>query len=249
MSTVKHSILDGSPADTFPASGPVRPPGRTTVGACISRPRPSGTGLPVGVAVTPDTDFATVAAVLSASRRGIVPVVSADGTVTGVVAASDLLAAYAQQDPQRDLRARDLMTTPAITVTEETGVAAAVTLLSRNSLHHLPVVDGGGRLIGLLSAHDLLDALRRDDEAIRAEALALALTPGTGLVPGSLHIRCERGRVSVTGRTRTRGDAAALCLRIARIDGLTALTGRLSWDFDDGDFGDGDFDDPGPPPR
>ncbi|MDH6706679.1 hypothetical protein P3T27_003406 [Kitasatospora sp. MAA19] len=76
---MKHSILDGVPADTFPASDSARPPGRTRVGDCMSRP---------GIAVTPGTDFATVAAVLGASRRGIVPVVTADGTVTGVVASS-----------------------------------------------------------------------------------------------------------------------------------------------------------------
>ncbi|MFE5588628.1 CBS domain-containing protein, partial [Kitasatospora sp. NPDC056531] len=108
-----------------------------------------------------------------------------------------------------------------------------VALVAEHSLHHLPVVDTDGRLIGLLSSHDLLDALRCDDEAIRSDALALALTPGSGIVPNSLNIRCERGRVSVAGRTRTRSDAAALCLQIARIDGLTCLNDRLTWDLDD----------------
>ncbi|MET8628769.1 CBS domain-containing protein [Kitasatospora sp. NPDC004669] len=221
---MKHSILDGTAADTFPAAEPARPPGRAAVRDCMTRP---------GIAVTPDTDFPTVAAVLSASRRGIVPVVSADGTVAGVVAASDLLAAYAEQDPQHELLARDLMAAPALTVTEDTSVTGAVALLAEHALHHLPVVDTDGRLIGLLSSHDLLDALRRDDEAIGSEALALALTPGTGVVPGSLHVRCERGLLSIGGRTRTRGDAAALCLQIARIDGLVALADHLVWDLDD----------------
>ncbi len=239
---MKHSILDGTLSDTFPSSGPARPPGRTRVGDCMSRP---------GVAVTPGTDFATLAAVLSASRRGIVPVVTADGTVTGVVAASDLLAAYAShashadddadddadedadEDAQDELLARDLMACPAVTVTDDTSATEAVALLAEHSLHHLPVVDGDGRLVGLLSSHDLLDALRREDEAIRAEALGLALTPGSGVVPSSLQIRCERGLVSVTGRTRTRSDAAALCLQIARIEGLAGLADHLVWDLDD----------------
>ncbi|MEV7358869.1 CBS domain-containing protein [Kitasatospora sp. NPDC091276] len=222
---MKHSILDGTSADTFPASGSARPPGRTRVGDCMSRP---------GVAVTPGTDFATVAAVLSASRRGIVPVVTPDGTVTGVVAVSDLLAAYAEEDREGELLARDLMASPGVTVTDDTGIVEAVALLAGRSLHHLPVVDGDGRLVGLLSSHDLLDALRRVDEEIRAEALELALTPGSGVAPSSLHVRCERGRVAVTGRTRTRSDAAALCLQIARIEGLTGLADHLAWDLDDG---------------
>ncbi|MQS17127.1 CBS domain-containing protein [Streptomyces kaniharaensis] len=231
---MKHSILDGTAADTFPASEPDRAPGRIRVRDCMSFPQPSAGRRPhPAVAVTPGTDFATVAAVLSASRRGIVPVVSVDGTVTGVVAASDLLAAYAEEDTKGELLARDLMATPAVTVTEDTSVTEAVALVTEHSLHHLPVVDGDGRLTGLLSSHDLLDALRREDEAIRSEALALALTPGSAVFPGSLHVRCERGVVSVSGRTRTRSDAAALCLQIARIDGLTGLADHLTWDLDD----------------
>ncbi|MFJ9770595.1 HPP family protein [Kitasatospora sp. NPDC101157] len=221
---MQHSILDGTAADTFPSAAPAPSPSRTLVRDCMSRP---------GIAVTPGTDFATVAAVLSASRRGIVPVVTTDGTVAGVVAASDLLAAYAEQDPRQELLARDLMTVPAVTVTEDASATEAVAQVAEHSLHHLPVVDGDGRLAGLLSTHDLLDALCREDEAIRSEALALALTPGSGVVPGSLHIRCERGVVSVTGRTRARSDSAALCLQIARIDGLNALADHLTWDIDD----------------
>ncbi|MFF3110944.1 HPP family protein [Kitasatospora sp. NPDC057904] len=221
---MKHSILDGAPALTFPDTESARPPGRTLVRDCVSHP---------GVAVTPGTDFATVAAVLSASRRGIVPVVTADGSVAGAVAVSDLLAAYADEDTEAELSARDLMTSPAVTITDTTTAAAAAALLAEHSLHHLPVVDADGRLTGLLSSHDLLDALRRDDEAIRSEVLALALTPGSGAVPTSLHVRCERGRVSIAGRTRTRGDAAALCLQIARIDGLAEVVDHLTWDLDD----------------
>ncbi|MBP0450603.1 CBS domain-containing protein [Kitasatospora sp. RG8] len=228
MSTMNHSILDGTPALTtaHPDTSPVS--GRTRVRACMSRP---------GIAVTPGTDFATVVAAITASRRGILPVVTADGTVVGVVAASDLLAAYADEHAGRavrgELHAQDLMTAPAVTVTDEQSVTETVALLRRESLHHLPVVDGGGRLVGLVSPHDLLDALRRDDEAVRTEALAIVLTPGSGIAPASARVTCERGHVVLHGRTRTRSDAAAICLQVARIDGLTGLSDRLGWDTDD----------------
>ncbi|WP_354638296.1 CBS domain-containing protein [Kitasatospora camelliae] len=222
---MNHSILDGRTADTFADPVPAGTRARPTVAACMTRP---------AVAVTPDTDFATVVAALTASRRGVLPVVAADGTVAGVVAASDLLAAYAHPETGGSrVLARHLMTSPPITVTEDQDLAQALAVLDRHALHHLPVVDGKGRLTGLLSPHDLLDALRREDEAIRDEALALALTPGTGVVPGSLHVRCERGHVTLAGRTRTHSDAAALCLQTARIDGLVRLTERLTWAVED----------------
>ncbi|MFB7667727.1 CBS domain-containing protein [Kitasatospora sp. NPDC056138] len=220
---MNHSVLDGTPTASFADPGQARVPGRSRIRTCMSRP---------AVAVTPDTDFATMVAAITASRRGVLPVVAPDGAVAGVVAASDLLAGYAGQDAA-EILARDLMTAPAVTVTEDQTVAEAVATAHRNSLHHLPVVDGEGRLTGIVSPHDLLDALRRDDEKMSTEALTTALTPGTGIVPSSLHISCERARLTVTGRTRTRSDAAALCLQLARIEGLAGLTDRLRWDVDD----------------
>lgn len=221
---MNHSILDGTPGENFADPGPTRSPGRSRIAACMTRP---------AVAVTPDTDFATMVAAITASRRGILPVVAPTGDVLGVVAASDLLSAYAGHRGSEEIRARDLMTAPAVTVTDDQTVTEAVATVSGESLHHLPVVDVDGRLVGLVSPHDLLEALRRDDEAITAEALGLALTPGSGVVPDALRLRCERGHVILAGRTRTRSDAAALCLHIARIEGLTGLTDRLRWDVDD----------------
>ncbi|MFI6848995.1 CBS domain-containing protein [Kitasatospora sp. NPDC050467] len=225
---MNHSILDGTTAETIAHPDASPTPGRTRVRACMSRP---------GIAVTPGTDFATVVAAITASRRGILPVVTADGTVAGVVAASDLLAAYADEHAGRaargELHAQDLMTAPAVTVTDEQSVTETVALLRRESLHHLPVVDGDGRLVGLVSPHDLLDALRHDDEAVRTEALAIVLTPGSGIAPASVRVTCERGHVVLHGRARTRSDAAAICLQVARIDGLSGLTDRLGWEIDD----------------
>lgn len=224
---MNHSVLDGTPTDSFADPSQAGPLGRSTVRACMSRP---------GVAVTPETDFATMVAAITASRRGVLPVVAADGAVVGVVAVSDLLAAYAApHQGTAQILAGELMSAPAVTVEQDQSVASVLAVLDRHSLHHLPVVDADGRLVGLLSPHDLLDALRRGDEAIRDQALVLALTPGSGAVAGSLHVRCERGHLSLAARTRTRSDAAALCLQVARIEGLTGLTDLLRWDIDDTD--------------
>lgn len=215
-----HSILDGTrheaPEHPRRTATPVR--------EAMSRP---------AVAVTPETDFATLVAAITASRRGVLPVLTRDGSVVGVVAASDLLAAYDAAEPGQTVTAGDLMTSPAITVAADQPVREAVRTIVRESVHHLPVVDPAGRLVGILSPHDLLDALRRADEAILEEVLGLALTPGSGVAPGSLHVRCERGTVVLSGRTRTRSDAAALCMAVSRIEQLAGLTDRLRWDLDD----------------
>ncbi|WP_329500494.1 CBS domain-containing protein [Kitasatospora herbaricolor] len=225
---MNHSMLDGAPTESFAHLGTARALGTALVRDWMSRP---------AVAVVPHSDFASMVTAITASRRGVLPVVSSDGAPVGVVAASDLLAAYAGEETGAGhgagSTAGDLMTSPAVTVTQYRTVGEAVRIARQASVHHLPVVDDDGRLVGILSPHDLLDSLRADDEAIRTEVLGLALTPGSGVVPGSLRVRCERGHVAVTGRIRGRAAAAALCLGIAAVEGVAGLTHRLTWDIDD----------------
>jgi CBS domain-containing protein len=54
------------------------------------------------------------------------------------------------------MRAKDAMTSPAITVTPETHCKDAAALLVRHRISALPVVDDAGRLVGLVSEADLL---------------------------------------------------------------------------------------------
>ena len=53
---------------------------------------------------------------------------------------------------------RDRMTAPAITVTPETPFQEALKLMQERHFHRLPIVDGAGKLLGLVSERDLLHA-------------------------------------------------------------------------------------------
>lgn len=55
-----------------------------------------------------------------------------------------------------DLRVDDLMTIDPVTVAAEATVEDAEELLRRNRVSGLPVVDGAGRLVGVISQTDLL---------------------------------------------------------------------------------------------
>src|SRR5262245_60191481 len=54
------------------------------------------------------------------------------------------------------MRAKDAMTSPAITVTRETHCKEAAALMVQHRISALPVVDASGRLVGLVSEADLL---------------------------------------------------------------------------------------------
>lgn len=50
--------------------------------------------------------------------------------------------------------AKDLMTTPVVTIQEDASVATAAKLLLDRDISALPVLDGGGKLVGILTHSD-----------------------------------------------------------------------------------------------
>lgn len=51
---------------------------------------------------------------------------------------------------------RNHMSTPAVTVASDADYKAALKIMQENALHHLPVVDADGNLVGMAAERDLL---------------------------------------------------------------------------------------------
>lgn len=112
---------------------------------------------------------ATVVARLNEQRIGAVPVVD-DGRVVGIFSERDVIhCLHSHGAAALDLLVRDVMTSPAITITSETGVLTGLSLMTRRRIRHLPVVDGD-RLVGFISIGDLV---KWRIEKIEAEAAAM----------------------------------------------------------------------------
>jgi CBS domain-containing protein len=112
----------------------------------------------------------TVIQRLTEHRIGAVPVVR-DGEVVGIFSERDVirgLSAHGADALNRMMR--DVMTSPAITVTADVSALAALSLMSRRRIRHLPVVDGD-QLIGFVSIGDLvkhrIESIERDAAAMR----------------------------------------------------------------------------------
>jgi len=54
----------------------------------------------------------------------------------------------------------EIMSTPVVSVTPEMTIHEAVTLLEKERISGMPVVDGDNRLVGMLTEYDLLRAIR-----------------------------------------------------------------------------------------
>ena len=99
---------------------------------------------------------------------GCVVVTNGDGTVAGVVTDRDVcVAAWTTGRTLAAIPVREVMTSPARTVMASDAFATIVETMAREQVRRLPVIDGEGVLVGLIStadvvrehvAHGLLDA-------------------------------------------------------------------------------------------
>jgi CBS domain-containing protein len=123
--------------------------------------------------LTIDADATVGQAVdLIAERRiGALPVLQG-GSVAGIFSERDVIYCLRRDGPQiLDWPVARVMTAPAITVTREISVLAALSQMTKRRIRHLPVVEDG-RLIGIVSIGDLvkfrMDRIEEEAEAMRA---------------------------------------------------------------------------------
>ena len=69
------------------------------------------------------------------------------------------------------MRAQDVMSSPAVTLHPERSVRDAAKVLSANGFNAAPVVDGNGRLLGMVTEADLVGGHVRKSSAVAAVCL------------------------------------------------------------------------------
>ena len=92
-----------------------------------------------------------------------------DGGYDGMPGMITGLLRHKEQAKERGITAGDLMTSPAATITPDETVESAARLMRKNKVKRLPVIDGDGRLTGIVSLADVLSVFDRSDDEIRGE--------------------------------------------------------------------------------
>lgn len=87
---------------------------------------------------------------------GSVPIVDDQNKLLGIVSEFDLLTALRKGKKLSEIPAGDIMTPNPVSVTKDTDVVTLIDVLQNNHLIRVPVVDGVGKLIGIVARRDLL---------------------------------------------------------------------------------------------
>ena len=128
------------------------------------------------ISVTRKTPLVQVAEAMA--RHGVsgVPVVEEGERVVGVISEKDFLTRMGEQDaktfmgvvaeclkgkgcvavPIRGQNAEDIMTSPAVTVNEETSIMEIANILTEKNINRVPVINQQGRLVGIISRADVV---------------------------------------------------------------------------------------------
>jgi acetoin utilization protein AcuB len=121
------------------------------------------------VTVSPDMSVKKAFALMKQNGFHHLPVVRADKPI-GIVTDRDLRRpnisdVFKEWDQlyrlSEDIAVEDVMTTPAITVTPDTDLLTAASMLIERKINALPVVNGQGKLVGIVTTVDLLKAFVR----------------------------------------------------------------------------------------
>jgi len=120
-----------------------------------------------------ETSIHDAAQMLSEHRISGAPVISADGSIAGIVSEYDLIA-------RTGTTVREVMTRDVVSVADTAGIDRVRAILVTQRLKRVPVVNAKGQLVGLISRADLVRELAYRWQCKRCSTLVRARRPQGG---------------------------------------------------------------------
>jgi CBS-domain-containing membrane protein len=205
------------------------------------------------VVATPSTSVPELARMMVEHAVSALPVVDDDHRPVGVVSEADLvikereLAAHqgglwieshataGDRLKAEALEARELMSSPPVTIGGEASLAAAAQRMAERGVKRLLVVDDAGRLCGLVSRRDLLTVYEAGDDALRRRVLEVLAPRAYWTNLDGVDVAVEGGVVTLRGSVPYRSDALALVGITRAVEGIVAVRDHLAAAVDDVD--------------
>jgi len=210
------------------------------------------------ISVGPNARVEEVAGILLAKRISAVPVIDEQGELLGIVSEGDLMRrAEAGTDRSRSWwleyltgkqvlaaeyvkshshKVTDVMTRSVITATPETPLSEIATLLERNRIKRVPIVQNG-KVVGIVSRANLLQALASmpaknaaaesaGDSQIREEVLSRLNAELWR--PSMLNVTVRDGTVDLWGFVASDDEKKATRIAVESIPGVKTINDHLT---------------------
>ncbi len=124
----------------------------------------------------PHANAAAIAEILWSRDCGSVPIVDERGILLGIVTDRDLTIALGTRDRRAStLRADECMTRDVETCNPDEDLQDALEVMLARRVRRVPIVDRDGRLEGMVSLSDIVQASSRPGAAIPAASLVSAM--------------------------------------------------------------------------
>lgn len=207
--------------------------------------------------VSPETPVKEVARILADQRVSGVPVVDAQQRVVGIISESDFLHRRETGTERRQswwlefigdsrtlareyakshgVRAEEVMTAPAVTVTSDSDLSKVADLFDSKRIKRAPVVDGG-KLVGIISRGDFVRLLAarlnadvgapQGDAAIRA-ALDKAFRAHSWSDSALLSFDVKNGEVELRGLIADEDQRNAVRVVAENVPGVRKITDQM----------------------
>jgi CBS-domain-containing membrane protein len=204
------------------------------------------------VTVIDSATFKEIARLMDEHGVSALPVVDRDGRLVGVVSQADLLLKEEYEPETRTehrplgfrwrkierakaagLVAAQLMTTPAVTVGPDATLREVARLVHERKVKRLPVIDEGGKVIGIVSRADLLKVFLREDQEIFDEVTEKVVHRTLWLEPGTITVTVRDGVVSLDGVVEQRSMIPLVIGLVHSVAGVVGVDSRLEFEVDD----------------
>ncbi|MDX3189714.1 CBS domain-containing protein [Streptomyces sp. MN03-5084-2B] len=191
------------------------------------------------ITVSPQTPFKDIAELLTGNGISAVGVVDKTGALVGVVSEADLLPHLWEKPRRRDRRlarkatactAKDLMTSPVVTVDADDSLAVAAAKFARTGVRRLFVLRNG-KPAGVLSRRDLVRVFTRGDADLEREVCDRIRQLGWG--PDRVRVEVRAGIVTVVGRVERRSDIDPVTRSLSELSGVVEVRNRLDYVWND----------------
>jgi CBS domain-containing protein len=204
------------------------------------------------ITVEPDDTLQEAAKRLACHGISGAPVVK-DGEVVGMISESDIIAALSpspsrdrklsildfltlthrprSKRPTRALTVGNAMTRGVIEISPESSIWKAAAVIEHHRVKRLPVTDEKGALVGIVSRADLVRAMARGDESIRAHVLHAIETRGQAA--SRIQVAVDHGVVTLSGVAQDGDTRLAIRELATHVPGVASVNDEIAVQFGD----------------